>query len=188
MKKKSIGVLLCMVLILAFGMNAWAGEEKGRAEKKKQIVQAYYQAEEEMKADVVQKMFTPDAKFHINGRRDFVGSDYIYKIVTMIGKLFKNFHNDIHSISVTDDGLVYAQGTHSGTLIDSTAPGFPGKPVYYQSPIGPLLVQGQTLKWQAVIRFKFNDKLQIEEILIASDELGQLMGAGTVTLKNLNNK
>jgi hypothetical protein len=184
MKKKSIGLLLWLVLILAFGMNAWAGEEKGRAEKQKQIVQTYYQAMAEGKADVVKNLFTPDTKHHVNGRQDIVGSDHIHKIVTVIGKLFKNFHNDIHSISATDDGLVYAHVTHSGTFINSTAPGFPGKPIYYPTPIGSLLVQGQTLKWQAVMRFKFNDNQQIIEEWVVQDELGQLMGAGTVTLEN----
>jgi hypothetical protein len=139
---------------------------------------------EEKKADVVRNLFTPDTIHYVNGHRVLVGSNHIHEIVTVIGKLFKNFRNEIHSISVTDDGTVYGHVTHSGTLIDSTAPGFPGEPIYYPSPIGPLLVQGQTLKWQAMMRFKFNDNQLITEEWVVNDDLGQLMGGGIVTLKN----
>jgi hypothetical protein len=184
MGKKSIGVLLWLVLILAFGMNAWAGEEKGRAEKQKQIVQTYFQATAEGKADIVQNLFTPDTIHYVNGNRVLVGSEHIHKITTQMGKLFKNLRNEVHFITATDDGTVYGLVTHAGTLIDSTAPGFPGKPIYYQSPIGPLLIKGQTLKWQAFMRFKFNDKQLITEEWVVNDDLGELMPAGIVTLKN----
>jgi hypothetical protein len=185
MEKKSIGVLLWLVLILGFGMNLWAGEEKGSVEKKKkQIVQTYYQAMAEGKADVVKNLFAPDVLHHENTRPVKVGSEHIHQITTVIGKLFKNFHNEVHTMSVTDDGTVCAHVTHSGTLIDSTAPGFPGKPIYYPSPMGPFLIQGQTLNWQAMMRFKFNDKLQIVEEWVVNDDLREFMSGAIVTLEN----
>jgi hypothetical protein len=185
MGKKSIGVLLCMVLILAFVMNSWAGDENGSVEKKKkQIVQTYFQAMAEGKADEVENLFAPDVLHHENNRPVIVGSEHIYQITTWIGMLFKNFHNEVHTMSVTNDGTVCAHVTHSGTLIDSTAPDFPDGPIYYPSPMGDLLIQGQTLNWQAMMRFKFNDQLQIVEEWVVNDDLTEFMRGAIVTLEN----
>lgn len=184
MGKKSIGVLLCMVLILVFEMNSWAGEKKGHAKKLEKIVQTYYQATAEGNADVVEKLFTPDTIHYVNGHKVLVGSEHIRKITTLMGALFNNLRNEVHFISATDDGTVYGLVTHSGTLIDSTAPGFPGGPIYYPTAIGPLRIQGQTLEWQAFMRFKFNDEQLITEEWVVNDDLGEFMGGADVNLEN----
>jgi hypothetical protein len=184
MGKKSIGVLLCMVLILAFGMDSWACEKKGRAKKLEKIVRIYYKATAEGNADVVEKLFTPDTIHYVNGHKVLVGSENIRKITTQMGTLFKNLHNEVHFISATDDGTVYGLVTHSGTLIDSTAPDFPGAPIYYPTAIGRLLIQGQTLEWQAFMRFKFNDEQLITEEWVVNDDLGEFMGGALVNLEN----
>jgi hypothetical protein len=181
MGKKTIGILISMVLVLAFGMNSWAGEKKGRTKQLKKIVQTYYQLTAEGKADEVQKLFTPDTIHYVNGHKVLVGSEHIHKITTQMGTLFTNLRNEIQFISATDDGTVYGLVTHSGTLIDTTAPDFPRR-IYYPTAIGPLLIQGQTLEWQAFMRFKFNDEQLITEEWVVNDDLGEFMGGGTVIL------
>jgi hypothetical protein len=185
MVNKSINVLLLMVLILAFGMNSWAHKRhEGFELEKKQIVQTYYKAMAEGNADVVRNLFAPNVLLYENNRQVEVVPEDISLIATQIGMLFKDFHIEVHTMSVTDDGTVCVHVTHSGTLIDSTAPDSPDGPMYYQSPVGPFLVQGQTLNWQTMMRFKFNDQLQITEEWVVNDDLSKFMGGAILTLEN----
>ncbi len=186
MKMKASGVMLSMILVLTFWMNAWAAEPHARAREFLQttVVRSYFSEALDLKqSNLIYSLFTEDAKQHFNGYLHLTGVDQIYQNTAMANKIFTQFHTDIQDIAADGDKVV-AHVTHTALCIDSTSPGFPGGPAYMPSRGGPILLQGQTIQWEAMARFKFNKRLKIEEEWIVRDELNILLMSGTLTFEN----
>jgi limonene-1,2-epoxide hydrolase len=182
MKMKASGVVLSIFFVLTFCANAWATEPhvKVREFLQTAAVRSYFtEALDAKKSNLIYSLFAEDAKQHFNGYLDLTGVDQIYQNTVMASKVFAEFHTDIHDIT-TDGNKVVAHVTHTALCIDSTSPGFPGGPAYLPSRVGPILLQGQTIQWEAMARFKFNKRLKIEEEWIVRDELNILLMSGTL--------
>ncbi|MBI5897558.1 MAG: ester cyclase [Desulfobacterales bacterium] len=183
MRRKASGVILSLVLVLTFWMNAWAGEPRAKVREflETTVVRSYFsEALDAKQSDLIFSIFTEDAKQHFNGYLNLTGVDQIYQNTVMANRIFSQFHTDIHDITA-DGEKVVAHVTHTAVCIDSTAPGFPGGPIYLPTRVDPILLQGQTIQWEAMARFKFNKRLKIEEEWIVRDELNILLMSGTLT-------
>jgi hypothetical protein len=148
------------------------------------IVRSYFlDALDGGKADLIYSIFSKEAEQTFNGYLLIKGVDEIYKSTVGIGKLFTVFKTDIHDVTAKDQ-IVYAHITHTATFIDSTVSGFPSGPIFAPSRVGPTLLKGQKIHWQAMARFELNSRGQIQKEWIVRDELGMLLTAGTLKFTN----
>ncbi len=178
MRRKFSGVLICVVLILGFGVNAWANNATELLEI--EAVQSYFsQALDAKQPGVIFSIFSDNAQQHFNGYMDVIGVVQIYVSTVQANAAFSSFHTEIHDITANDNKVI-AHITHTAVCIDSTAPGFP-QLFYLPSRVGPILLHGQTIQWEAMARFKFNKDIKIVEEWIVRDELSILLDSGTVT-------
>jgi hypothetical protein len=182
MKFVEIGIMLSIFLLFnIFGMNLYADESEANAVK---LVRSYFvEALDGKQSDKVYSLFAKDAEQYFNGYLNNVGIEAIYQNTEGAKKIFTTFHTDIHDITVRDK-TVYSFITHTATYIDTTIQGFPGGPIQLPTRVGPMLLKGQKVKWQAMARFEFNSNGQIQKEWIVRDELGSLLTSGTVKFIN----
>lgn len=182
MKVIKIRVISSIVfLLIVSGMNAYANESDM---KKIKVVRSYFvDALDGKQADLTFLLFAKDAEQHFNGYLHNVGAEEIHKNTMGAKKIFTTFHTDIHEITVKDK-MVYAYITHTAVCIDSTVSGFPGGPVHFPTRVGPMVLKGQKVQWQAMALFEFNSSGQIQKEWIVRDELGMLLTAGTLKFSN----
>ncbi len=182
MKIITISIFSSIVLLLIVsGMDSFAAESDTNEMK---VVRSYFMdALDDKQADLIYSLFAKDAEQHFNGYLHNVGVEAIYKNTEGAKKIFTTFHTDIHEITVKDK-IVYAYITHTATCIDSTVSGFPGGPVHFPTRVGPMLLKGQKVQWQAMALFEFNSSGKIQKEWIVRDELGMLLTAGTLKFTN----
>jgi len=180
---KTICMLSFIVFMLVSGVNLWATEPNMNEAR---VIRSYFtDALDGKQASVIYTLFAGDAEQHFNDYLHNMGVDAIYQNTVSANKIFVTFHTDIHDITVKGK-VAYAHITHTGTCINTTVPGFPGGPLTIPTRVGPMLLKGQTLQWQAMARFEFNHHKKIQKEWIVRDELGMMLTAGgTLTFTNI---
>ncbi len=147
-------------------------------EAKRAAIYRYFdEVVDQGKSEVVRELFSPDARQHFLPCLEMEGWEEIMGYVGLSSLLGQSFHTTIHEIIVEGD-TGYAHVTHTMKIVDEW-PGPPAPPVIPLR-LGGAPIGGQTVQWDAMARFKFNDANLITEEWILRDELSMVLQAKDV--------